>query len=794
MAFENVELDYPNITLGPDPGRVYSFDHENDSLIVKTYPGGTTVDIAPLNANLKNEVISVEYDGYYFWTLTKLGSAGDLGISIEKWYYDGNIVTKQLGVGNEITLINGGFSTYDSEAMSVRTYTTELSFTTISGSMSATFDNVDFLDEGDHVYLGPSNFTVGDREELIVQSIVGNVVTFTTPLEFSYLVGDQVNYLKDIWVYNNYNGTDETNGSLLRISTQFGSLLEIRSGLEWKGVVAATVKSNGDFLFVRGTQLLQYRSYGVNSGFQTSLILVNVKPNKKDIVKVYDITADSTSVLKLQDFLVYFDSGSGNYQTESWETYNVDREFFANRVFSITHTRDNRSVLFREGVNGDFTVKVRDQYDIPVIGRTVSVSETDPVGYIDPGYESFITDSQGEGVSRYITGPGLDYDLPEITVTDVVSNINSKTLFVQVPSFDAEGNLIQIEDIPAITYVSQEVTGSGITYVTQSPYVNSAMPLVQQTPSGYGAVPITQLLVEDLVYLTQQSISGISELPVVQTERMTEPTEVQQYKFLIFAIPEPFSIKNPVDTNILVRIVGFGAIALDPDTLIFKVNGEDVTASVTITPFAGGFELEYDPPIDFEYLSRVTIEIYILDTDVPPNLISTIYYFDTIADYKAPIVTERFPPNFSVNNSSTTEVYGIITDNETGVDPSTIDMFVNGIRVLPTITEISPGIYKVLYNTTIPYAFESTVSAAIKIEDFAGNEIIESWNFDIGTSAGILFVNQYPEDCQVLIPVDANICIEAFGQEQGIHIDTALFEVDGKTVVYALVPKVYRKD
>jgi len=793
MVFENVELDYPNITFGPDPGRIYSFDHENDTLVVKTYPGGTTIDIAPLDTNLKNEVISVEYDGFYFFTLTKLGTAGDLGVSIEKWFYDGNIVIKQLGIGNEITLVNGGFAVYDSEAMSVQTYTTELSFTVTSGNTSATFDNVDYLTTGDHVYLGPSNYTAGDREELIVQSIVGNVVTFTTPLQFSYLVGDQVKYLKDIWLYNNYNGTDPDNGSLLRISTQFGALTGIRSGLEWKNVVAATVKTNGDFLFVRGTQLLQYRPFGLNSGFQTSLILVNVKPNKKDIVKVYDITADSTSVLKLQDFLVYFDSGSGDYLTESWDTYNVDREFFANRVFTITHTRDDRSLLFREGSEANFTVKVRDQYDIPVVGRAVTVTETDPVGYIEPGFESFITDSQGEGISRYVTGAGLEHDLPEITVTDVGSSIKSETLFVQIPSIDGDGNIVQVEDIPSVVQVSQEVTGSGITYITQTPF-ESEMPLVQQTPSGYGAMQLTQIIIDELTYLVQQSISGISEMPLVQSERMTEPIEVQQYKFLIFAIPEPFSTKNPVDTNILVRIVGFGAIPLDPNTLIFKVNGVDVTTNVTITPFAGGFELFYDPPVDFEYLSTVTVEIYILDTDVPPNLISTIYTFETVADYKAPIVTERFPPNFSVNNPSTTDVYGIITDNETGIDTSTIDMFVNGIRVIPTVTEITPGVYKVLYQTTIPYAFESMVSAAIKVQDLAGNEIIDSWNFEIGNSAGILFVNQYPEDCQVLIPVEANICIEAFGKEQGLHIDSTEFEVDGKTVIYALVPKVYRKD
>jgi len=66
MVFENVELSNPNITFGPDVGRIYSFDHITDNLIVKTFPGGTLVQNAPLNSNLQNEVISVEFDGFFF--------------------------------------------------------------------------------------------------------------------------------------------------------------------------------------------------------------------------------------------------------------------------------------------------------------------------------------------------------------------------------------------------------------------------------------------------------------------------------------------------------------------------------------------------------------------------------------------------------------------------------------------------------------------------------------------------------------------------------------------------------
>jgi hypothetical protein len=335
MAFENVELEHQNISFGPDSGRIYSFDHENNSLVVKTFPGGSPVAIAPLDTPIQNEVISLEYDGYYFWTLSRLGLNGDLGARIEKWFYDGTTVEKQLGTGNDVSLINGGAITYDTEAMCVQTFTTTLSFTVTSGNTSFTVDDASFLNIGDSIYLGPSNFQAGEREAKTVVSVLGNVVTVNSPLQNSFLANDQVRYLKNIWLFNNSNGTDTSGGSLLELSTSIGSVVGIRSGAQWRSVTAATVKNNGDFLFARNTQLLTYRPFGLNSGFQSSLIMVNVHPNKQDIIKVFDLASDSTSFLKLQEELVYFDQPSGEYLFTTWTTFNVDQEFFANRVFSL---------------------------------------------------------------------------------------------------------------------------------------------------------------------------------------------------------------------------------------------------------------------------------------------------------------------------------------------------------------------------------------------------------------------------------------------------------------------------
>lgn len=66
MTFQNVALTYKNFSFGPDSGRVYSIDHINDVMLVKTYPGGTLVSTIPLDTNINNEVIELQYDGLFF--------------------------------------------------------------------------------------------------------------------------------------------------------------------------------------------------------------------------------------------------------------------------------------------------------------------------------------------------------------------------------------------------------------------------------------------------------------------------------------------------------------------------------------------------------------------------------------------------------------------------------------------------------------------------------------------------------------------------------------------------------
>lgn len=791
--FDNVRLNYQNFSLGPIAGRIYSFDHVNDTLIVKTFPTGALIGTFPLDSNLFYEVLDLEYDGYYFWTLMKLGGDGTLGVMINKWFYNGTTVIKQLGNNSEIPLVNNGPVNYDSEAFCVRRYKTALSFFASSGSTTITLGDVTFLEVGDSVYIGPSTAASGELIERKVSLIVGNVVTLTQPLSVNFNSGDQVIYRKDIWVFNNNNLNSTVNGSLIRIDSNNGLILSSYTSTVWKHVTAAT-SHDGNLLFARGSQILQYRPFGSNAGFVNSAYILNTETDNNTVIKVYDLSSDSSNIYKLQKKQHQYDSVNFVWTDVDSLTnkYEIDTEQIAAKVTSITAKRD-KSVLFGVSSTTDLTVKVTDQYDFPVFSRVFTITEDDLSGNIPTGFTPKTTDTNGEFVTRYSTGATPNFSNPTVFVRDNINNYRLPIRLEQKPRAEGKANIRQDAKSEGTTTVIQQQPGSSVQ--------------IEQTIFGRNDIPIEQRIVENEFLVTQEIIS-CSGLQIQQDSLVEDITTIEQYGpvigeieinqfvFLIFAIPAPYSKKNQPNTNILVRIVGFGGIPLNSSTLIFKVNGFDVTSSVVVTPITGGLELFYNPPVNFDYNSTVSMYIEIDDINIPVRTIRTSYTFDIIKDYTRPYVSLLYPPDNSINNLPLTEIYAIIEDQETGIDTSTIQMYVDGKEIISPVIELLDNTkqVKVSYTPTLPFSYESEVFVSVIFKDLGSNQTIESWSFTIKTSSGVLFVNESPEKCSVLVPLETNICSEVFGLEEGLNLNTIKLYINGQEVEYVINPKVYRKE
>lgn len=785
--FSNVAFPSPNVSLGPDTGRYYSLNHETNSLIVKLIDG-TLVETIPIDVPIQNPVVSLKYDGFYFFTQSNLGLSGNLGTVINKWKLNstGTLLQKQLGVTNEFILRNDASNIYDSEGMVVQYLISSLLNVAVIGSSQISVLDSSIFSLGESVYIGPSSVFGGAIEERTITSIAGSTLNLSSPLTANYAISDKVTARKSIWVFNNYNGKSNKTGSLIEINSYTGNIKSVTTSNVWRGVTAAT-SHEGDLLFVRGTQLLRYKPFGANSGVRTSALLLNTKTDNNTLIKVHDLVSDSLSISKLQTERKLYDTGGSIWVDEEatpFNTYSLDIEPIPAKVSAITVTR-GESVLFSVNEETTLTVTVSDQYDVPVFNRQITITDDDVSGGIPGGFESFTTDTQGQGITKYNTGFSPQSRLPMLTIRDTSSGLAFKPIISQVSRVSLD-----------TTAEQQKILNT--TRVQNFKSISMA-PIVQKTFSSVSTLPVLQKIEYGSTEIVQQNKvtsapleqnSGVNRFLAISQDS-PKPTSIQlnQYDFLIFALPVPFSTRNKPDTGILIRIVGFGNIPLNQSTLSFKINGVELSEFVTITPLLAGIQIDYKPPLDFEYSSTVSVEVSIKDTNLPPRTISTAYTFDIIGDFKKPFLETKFPPNNSRNNSNMTNVYCIIKDLETGIDFDTIEFYVEGVRVNHTISIIDSKTTKVEFTPTRSFTYMADISASIYARDKEGNELIDSWSFEVEPSPGVLFRNITPENCSTLVRVNEKICSEVYGLEAGLHIGTLRFSIDGKPILYALVPK-----
>lgn len=788
MAFDNVNILYQNVSNGPDSGRVYTIDHTSDSLIVKTNPGGSVVNTIPIDTNVQNEILELEYDGYYFYTLSKTST----GILINKWVLNstGTLLQKLFGAQNEIILNNTFSRTYSSEAFAIHIYNTVLQNPVSVGATTVNITSVTDISIFDSIYLGPSTANLGKREAFTVIGISGNTITLNRPTLYAFGVGDEVIYRKNMYIFNNFAGIDPNGGSLIIIDQFTGSIIAESNSNKWSQVSAAS-SYNGYLWFSRNSQLYQYKPIGANIGFNNSLLLNNIKSNKNDIIKVYDMIISNISVQKLQTEKTSFNTLADQFVDEvgANSRYQIEEEFLAPNFKSISVDRTTNSVLLGDNKSCNFIVTALDQYNIPVFLRNLTVSDDNIYGFITAGLTTITTNTSGQGITSYNSGIPLVSDLVSITVRDVLSQIPFKFPVEQLAFIDNSNYIEQKGDLISKAPLEQKTLTSDLELVQSSDL--STVTFIDQVQSIQFSTFIDQYTYLSKTFINQTA-TIVEKSFIDQKPPLIEEITLNQYIYLLFALPKPFSIKNPVDTNILVRIIGIGNIPLNTNTLVFKVNGIDITDQLSITPFGGGLELVYNPTVDFEYGSTVSVYIEIQDTDGPPNTVTTEYTFGIVDDFIAPVLIEVFPANNSLANSQDTVIYAIIQDNQTDIDFNSLEMYVEGIKVVPEIISLGNKTYQIVYNTKCKYLNDKDIDINLRVADYAGNLLNTVWDFRTSEGSDVLFINKYPKECQVLVPIDSSICLTALGQENGIKIDKSTFSLNGKDTFFVLKPKVYR--
>jgi len=362
MAYENIRLRKRNLTVVD--GYYYMMDDDTDSLIVKTDDGSQAFSY-PLDTTIAAAIVSLEYDGRNFWSMEDSG----LNMIIRRWYLD-NYVCK---LRNSFTI-----SSVQSEAFTVEHYHSTFGADEGDGETDLSITDTTGMVAGDTIFLGPNS--AGQSEERTIDSILGvDSLRVTVATDYGYDSGDPVSTYHKLWVFD-----DNSSGRLHEVNAYTGAILNTTAGGEYSGVKAATFYNMYDLTyrpswsnsicFIKTTNMLfvdpsTLTNYG-------SLSMDNVKADQATVIVVYDVSIDGTNIYRLQLGATYY--GADN----TFTTYNYQLSTTTPFITSISLAAEP-AILPANGVNtSTITAIVKDQFNLPISGKSVAFTEDDPVGSI----------------------------------------------------------------------------------------------------------------------------------------------------------------------------------------------------------------------------------------------------------------------------------------------------------------------------------------------------------------------------------------------------------------------------
>lgn len=403
----NISLDDPNfVCVG---NYFYTIDDSLQLLIKKTFDGEIAFCYA-LDIPVGNQVLSLDYDGIYFWSLEQ----GTGRVIIRRWKIIDLMCIQMI----KLEVISTDSETIDGCAFAVEHYTTELTSNEGAGQTVLSIEDGTQLLKDLRVVIGPN--TLGESEEKIVDSYTSNSVTVKTGLVNSYDSGDLVRFYKSGYYFNDYDGLDSSKGSLYEIDLESGSVISRNAGTQFKDVKSAVfgqVKDkdgNGvyDFddsgeitgsdtvscvVFIKGFQLL---FSNVNSSTHVvfgSAVVDLLSGGSPQIV--YDLTLGrDTSVIPDPNT-----NGSTIYMLkQDGSVYNYQVAQFDRMVNSVSVTSAPAILPADSLSTSDIRASVLDQYNKPYAEKIVYFNIISGDGSLSAGNDT--TDVFGIAKIDYTAG------------------------------------------------------------------------------------------------------------------------------------------------------------------------------------------------------------------------------------------------------------------------------------------------------------------------------------------------------------------------------------------------------
>ena len=388
-------------------------------------------------------------------------------------------------------------------------------------------------------------------------------------------------------------------------------------------------------------------------------------------------------------------------------------------------------------------------------------------------------------------GPPYSFSAPSLPISPPTKYSPMPNTIHQVEEFESESALRQLGDFKCLTETEAPTHD---TFKYEEPYT------LMHAISGTYSLQLSQLKLSGHTYWV-----GTDDYDYVWTY-----TDLNQFIFVEDAIPKFWSVKNPIDTNIWIRLRPYAySLSLTTAKMFVREvwwDGDtgyvDVTSQLTKQTFdAGGgilgLELTYNPAQDFHHNSVVYVFIEVYDIAPSPNRITTSYWFEVIPDYKAPYLENLSPSREQENVNVDTDIYFEVKDDGAGVDIDTLELYINSRIVTPTsIVKVSDNHYKVTYTPSTNFFFNKRITVGVIVDDLTDytNYLNDRYAFYTVESDDILFTEFLPGACKRGLSRFMDVSFVALGIGSGIDRDTLRLQVREKDVTdqSTIVPVIYR--
>lgn len=414
MAFENIQITYPNFCLGPQTGTFCTIDRSavTTKMVVKNDTGASLGEYT-LSSNIVSEVVCFEYvgpsglsamiDGLTFFTVERVSSST---VIIKRW--ETRVSNSTLNLKQQRIKTTSGNYYYDILSGCVEKYEREFSLANPGGINYLEVNSAGRIAPGMRLFLGPSNDAdnLGATETATVSYVSGTTVYLLSNLSYQYIIGDSISFYNNLYLFSNRGyGGSTVDGSLFQLNLNTGNLTNSVFDGQYKKVTASRWSSYMSSIgAVMGMNMIFLNPYNYFSN-DRSINLNNIEDDKVTIIPVEDIVfKDDGTFYKLMD-KVNMREDDGDEVTESWDTYNYQ----ADTLFPYTNCVQlytDVSTLIGGAVTTDINIKVIDQLGVGLLNVpvTVSISAGDPNAVLDPLDGQVTTDSNGEAVVEYTSG------------------------------------------------------------------------------------------------------------------------------------------------------------------------------------------------------------------------------------------------------------------------------------------------------------------------------------------------------------------------------------------------------